>query len=99
MKDVIVNELRRKLTPDLIPQPYNEWARILGASNLYDFVLQYGGATLYIPKPEVIIRNVRNNLIKQEFNGFNCKELAIKYGLSETWIRSICNDKEEKSIC
>ena len=31
--------------------------------------------------------------IREEFDGSNYKELAMRYGLTETWIRSIVLDK------
>jgi Mor family transcriptional regulator len=96
MEHTTLAVIKEKLTPEVIPYPYNEWAKIVGAENLYEFALNYGGATLYIPKPEHIIREARNNLIKQEFNGFNHKELAKKYRLTEEWIRRICKNEEDK---
>ncbi|MFR9189718.1 MAG: Mor transcription activator family protein [Anaerotruncus massiliensis (ex Togo et al. 2019)] len=35
-----------------------------------------GGSTVYIPKPESLIRPVRDARIKAEFNGYNHIELA-----------------------
>ncbi|MBB6214068.1 hypothetical protein HNQ80_000137 [Anaerosolibacter carboniphilus] len=96
MKDNLINELKQKLTPDLIPYPYNEWAEIIGSENLYELAQELGGATVYIPKPEILIREVRNKSIQEEFTGFNYGELSKKYRLSERWIREICDNKGGK---
>ena len=35
-------------------------------------------------------------VLKEEFDGSNYKELALKYGLTETWIRNIVLDKAKE---
>ncbi|MDI3477570.1 MAG: hypothetical protein PWQ37_1906 [Candidatus Petromonas sp.] len=97
LREALKNELKAQLTPDLIPHPYNEWAKIVGSENLYEFVEKYGGTTAYIPKSDYLIREVRDNLIRQEYKkGCSYQELMEKYKLSERWIRIICENKEEK---
>lgn len=51
--------------------------------------MKCGGSYMYIPKMEVVSRTVRDSMIRQEFNGYNYKQLAQRYGLSEVWIRKI----------
>ena len=53
----------------------------------------YGGTFIYIPKIESLGRTVRDKMIKEEFDGSNYKELALKYGLTEVWIRNIVSEK------
>ena len=52
--------------------------------------------SIYIPKIESLEKTVRDELIKEEFDGSNYKELALKYGLTETWIRNIVLDKAKE---
>ena len=47
-------------------------------------------------KIESLEKTVRDELIKEEFDGSNYKELALKYGLTETWIRNIVLDKAKE---
>ena len=54
------------------------------------------GTSIYIPKIESLEKTVRDELIKEEFDGSNYKELALKYGLTETWIRNIVLDKAKE---
>lgn len=90
-------EIKQMLTPNLIPAPYNEWARMLGVSGLYEFAKRFGGKTLYVPHSDALMRHARDNLIRQDYNnGFNYKKLARKYGLTTSWIKRICENKEEK---
>ena len=36
--------------------------------------------------------------IREEFNGKNVKELALKYGFTERWVRTLLKTKSEKSV-
>ena len=46
-------------------------AELIGVEAFYKLAKEFGGATLYIPKPESLIRPVRDAKIKEEFNGYN----------------------------
>ena len=54
---------------------------------------EYGGTYFYIPKMDKIERADRDNRIRAEFDGYNFRPLAQKYGLTEVTIRSIVSDK------
>lgn len=36
--------------------------------------------------------------IREEFNGKNVKELALKYGFTERWVRTLLKTKSENSV-
>ena len=62
---------------------------------------QYGGASLYIPKVEALVKALRDKRIQKEYNGYNAKELAQKYELSVNWVLNICKDNplpEQQSL-
>jgi Mor family transcriptional regulator len=48
---------------------------------------------LYLPKLDALIRKIRDEKIRNEFNGGNYRELAIKYKLTEVWVRQIVDEK------
>lgn len=84
----------------MIPEGiYREIAEKIGIENLIKLALLAGGAKLYIPKAESLIRPVRDLRIKSEFSGYNHLELAKKYNLSESWIREICGEGYLKGQC
>lgn len=70
-----------------------EVARLIGLENYRKLMEVYGGVYLYIPKTDRMKRNERNEKIRAEFNGYNYRELAQKYELTEVTIRSIVSDK------
>ena len=66
-----------------------ELAETIGIESYKRLVEYFGGCQLYIPKWETIVKEVRNKEIKENFNGFNYRELAKKYNVSEMTIRRI----------
>ena len=70
-----------------------ELARLIGICNLKKLMEAYPGGYIYIPKLDKLERIDRNEHIRADFNGYNFRELAIKYRLTEVSIRSIVADK------
>lgn len=69
---------------------------IVGEENFIQIQKEYGGETIYIPKPN----KERNENILYEFlyEGMSPKELAKKWGLSTSMINKIIkNQREEKN--
>lgn len=52
-----------------------------------------GGISIYVPKFDSVIASARNRLILKEFDGGNYAALAIRYGISEVWVRQIINQQ------
>lgn len=84
-----VNDLK----PDDFKEPYKTIAQIAGGANALKIGLALQGTYQYFPKLDELIRVKRDEMIKTEFNGCNYKDLAIKYRLSENWIRKIVDGK------
>ena len=70
-----------------------EVAALIGPENFRKLMEVYGGAYLYIPKTDRLEHMERNERIRAEFDGYNFRELARKYDLTEITIRSIVSDK------
>lgn len=84
--------LEDELKIEEIEEPYRTIADKIGIQNLLRLSKQFGGMSIYIPKPDTLLRQAKYTLIKKEFNGYNHAQLARKYNLSEKWIRNICGD-------
>lgn len=88
-----MNEFINELTPDMIPEGImREIAEKIGIENFIKLAELIGGTTFYLPKADAILRPIRDQKIKQDFNGYNHIDLAKKYNLSERWIRNICGE-------
>ncbi len=51
---------------------------------------------MYFPTEKMIYKEARGRSIIANYNGFNHKELAVKYNMLESYIRAIIN-KHKKS--
>ncbi|WP_330615581.1 Mor transcription activator family protein [Romboutsia sp. 1001713B170131_170501_G6] len=54
------------------------------------------GTSVYFPTEKMIYKEARGRSIIANYNGFNHKELAVKYNMLESYIRAIIN-KHKKS--
>jgi Mor family transcriptional regulator len=71
------------IQPDDLNEEQQHLAELIGLDNFAKLVQVFGGTNIYIPKAEAFGRTVRNEKIRQEYNGRNIKSLAVKYGLTE----------------
>lgn len=93
-KEMLVDEMQyRDLPPYCI-----DAAKLIGLRAFMELCARYGGTSFYVPKFDSVIAKARDRLIIKEFTGENYKELALRYNLSEVWIRNIINkDQMEKN--
>lgn len=88
-----MDEMEEHLTIEMIQAgTYRKIAEAIGISNLIKLSELIGGTTSYFPKSESFLRPVRDMRIKEEFNGCNHQELAIKYNVTERWVRQLCGE-------
>ena len=86
-----MDDLWKELTIDMLPD--NLWKHVaeeIGLRNFCKMLEIAGGATLYVPQLESLLRPVRDARIKAEFNGWNYLEFAHKYKVTDRLVRSIC---------
>ncbi len=74
-----------------LPQPYHRIARIIGVDATLKLARELGGERIYLPKLTTVTRDEE---IRQRYDGYNIRELAREYGLSERWIRKIVNAQQ-----
>lgn len=67
-------------------------AEIIGIEAYISLVRQYGGTSIYVLKEDSLVKDIRDKMIREEFDGGNYVYLAKKYNLSETSIRNITNN-------
>ncbi|WP_250673269.1 Mor transcription activator family protein (plasmid) [Paraclostridium ghonii] len=73
---------------DLPPQFKNIAMRI-GIDITKMLFEEFGGTSVYFPTEKMIYKEARDREIIERFNGFNVKELASSYNMSESYVRSI----------
>lgn len=79
-----------------IPEGLVEAAQVVGIKTAFALAKHFGGTYYYFPKVDKLLATLRDKKIKEEFNGANYRELAMKYKLSETWVRQITGKPFEK---
>jgi len=82
-------EIAGEITIEKLPEQYREIAGIVGIENTLRLAKHLGGLIFYFPELDSMLRKIRDDRIRREFTGFNHKDLARRYGLSEIWIRKI----------
>ena len=81
---------------DLPPQ-FENIAIEIGIDRVKALFKEFGGTSVYFPTEKMIYKEARDREIIEEFNGFNVKELASKYRMSESYVRAIIR-KNKKSV-
>lgn len=82
---------------DDLNEEQQQLAELIGLDNFAKLVQVFGGTSVYIPKPEAFSRTVRNEKIRQEYNGRNIKILATKYGLTERQVYKLVDSMVGKN--
>ena len=78
-----------EITLDDLDLEQRELAECIGLEAYKKLVGNYAGSNVYVRMPDKLTVNLRNNEIKKKFNGYNYRELAIEFNLSEVSIRRI----------
>ena len=78
---------------DLPPQ-FENIANRLGIDKAKMLFEEFGGTSVYFPTEKMIYKESRDREILSKFNGFNIKELASKYSMSESYVRAIIRQKK-----
>jgi Mor family transcriptional regulator len=86
------------VTLDMLPEEGQEIANIIGIPNYLNLVMEFGGRSVYIHKLDSVIRLVRDEKIRKDFNGDNHAFLCKKHNLSEKQIRLILSANRNKQI-
>ncbi|MBD5142105.1 MAG: DNA-binding protein [Ruminococcus sp.] len=84
-----MNTIEKITNLDQLSGEQRDIAEVIGLESYRKLVEQYGGTHVYICKAETILRELRNNEIRSQFNGCNYRELAKKYCVSEMTVRKI----------
>ncbi|MDL2258876.1 hypothetical protein LJC42_06985 [Eubacteriales bacterium OttesenSCG-928-K08] len=88
-----MNEWEQRIDMRDIPEQYQEIAEMVGIPQLLELSRRLGGTNLYVPKHEALVRTTRDKLIRDEYNGYNTEQLALKYGLTVRWVQEILRDE------
>ena len=81
---------KSELAPDMFGDTlYCTIAEEIGPANLLKLSRLVGGSSFYVPIEDRLLRPLRNKKIVEEYNGYNGKELAKKYGITPRMVYNI----------
>lgn len=83
-----------KLKVDQLHSIYKELAEIVGIENMKKIYNNYKGQQISFPTKIYNVDYIKN-IIKEEYDGTNVKELARSTGYSERWIRKLAKECEQ----
>lgn len=72
-----------------LPPAFQQLAEEFGAPVVFGIIEKMGGEYIYIPSMKTVMKNVRDRLIFEEFDGKNYRQLARKYSISMTHVRQV----------
>ena len=84
-----------KLKISDLPPQFENIANTLGIDKIKALFEEFGGTSVYFPTEKMIYKEARDREIIAEFNGFNHKELAARFNMSESYIRAIINKNKK----
>jgi Mor family transcriptional regulator len=82
-------DLLDQLQPEHLDGEQRKLADAIGIEAFKTLVKMYAGCVVYIPTVDKLTIKVRDSQIKSEYTGYNQRDLAIRYGISEQWVRVI----------
>lgn len=74
-----------------LPRQFHELVEAIGIEAAFKLAEAYPGMAVYVPKPETLFERARNNMIRRDVRIIGYRGCARKYGLTEVWIRQICD--------
>lgn len=77
-----------------LPLQFENIALKLGIDKTKLLFEEFGGTSVYFPTEKMIYKESRDREILAKYNGFNIRELAAKYNMSESYIRAIIRQKK-----
>jgi Mor family transcriptional regulator len=81
-----------ELTIDDLPENSAAIAQSIGLPNLILLSQSHGGTAVYIPQSYELLRNLIYRKILAEYDGGNIRELAVKYGVSESTVYNVVRE-------
>ena len=84
-----------KIKGEYLNGAYSELAALLGIDAVLKIHSKYRGTQMFFPV-ELFSREFIVKQIVEEYNGYNVRELATKYGYTEKWIRKILKEHIDK---
>ena len=95
MQGVIFEMDVSKIKCEYLNGAYSELANLFGIEAVLKIHSAYRGQQITFPV-QLFSKEFLKKQIVDEYNGYNIKQLATKYGYSEKWVRQILKEHIDK---
>ncbi|MCB2225718.1 MAG: hypothetical protein KQH53_03490 [Desulfarculaceae bacterium] len=79
----------RQVEAEQLPEVYQEIVGVIGLEPTLQLAQVFAGNSVYFPKLDRALIELRNRMIRAEFDGANTRALARRWGLSSRHVRHI----------
>jgi Mor family transcriptional regulator len=79
----------QQVRPEQLPEVYQEIVGVIGLEPTLHLAQVFAGNSVYFPKLDRALLQLRNRIIRAEFDGSNTRQLARRWGLSSRHVRHI----------
>jgi len=88
----------RQVEPGQLPEVYQEIVGVIGLEPTLQLAQVFSGNSVYFPKLDRALIELRNRLIRSEFDGANTRALARRWGLSSRHVRHILRPMRREEV-
>ena len=86
----------KKIKGEYLNGAYSEIASILGIDAVLKLHSTYRGQQVFFPVDLFSKEFIRQQII-EEYDGYNVKQIAVKYGYTEKWVKKILKEHIDQS--
>ncbi len=79
-------ELEPELLLEALPGPLREAMEGWDSHRMAEYLERHQGQSIYLPRLDYLVREIKYQRIRDEFNGINHRDLARRYSLSLTQV-------------
>ena len=92
-ENAFIEQINQNATMECaMPPLVVELMDLIGFDATMALMRHYGGATIYLPTVAHAFRDIRDQKIREGFDGANYRELARRYNLTVSHVRKILNE-------
>ena len=89
-------EIKMSMDPKIIKgeylnSAYSELANLIGIDAVLKIHATYRGQQIFFPV-DLFSKDFIKKQIIEEYNGYNVKQIALKYGYTEKWVKNILKE-------
>ncbi len=86
----------KKIKGEYLNGAYSEIASVLGIDAVLKLHSTYRGQQVFFPVDLFSKEFIRQQII-EEYDGYNVKQIAVKYGYTEKWVKKILKEHIDQS--